>query len=188
MQVPLQITYQNMPHSEALDARIRDKVAKLEHLHPHIMSCRVTVDELDRHHQRGKHFCVRLDVRVPQHEIAVNRDHDEDVYVALRDAFAAATRKLEDIVRLQRREVKAHEVPRLGTVVRLFPEDGCGFIAGADGNEYYFSRENVAEPSFEQLEVGVTVQFIEVLANEGRQAKRVTVGKHGSAAEAASAA
>jgi len=183
MQLPLQIVYHDMPRSEALDARIRDKVAKLERLHPNITSCRVTVDESDRHRQRGKHFCVRIDVRVPQHEIAVNRDHDEDVYVALRDAFSAAARKIEDMARLQRREVKAHDVPLRGTVARLFPEDGCGFIAGPDGNEFYFSRENVAEPSFDKLQTGMVVQFIEDIAAEGRQAKRITVGKHATGVE-----
>ena len=109
MQVPLQIIYHDMPRSEALDARIRDKVAKLERLYPNITSCRVTVDENDRHRQRGKHFCVKVDVRVPQHEIAVNHDHDEDVYVALREAFHSARRQLEETARLKRGEVKAHE-------------------------------------------------------------------------------
>ncbi len=186
MQVPLQIVYHDMERSDALDARIRDKIGKLERLYPNITSCRVTVDSNDRHRSRGKHYCVRFDVRVPHHEIAVNHEHDEDVYVALRDAFNAASRKLEDIVRLQRREVKAHDVPLHGTVARLFPEEGYGFITGSDGNEFYFSRENVAEPDFERLETGMLVQFIEDIAAEGRQAKRITVRKRPNGGELAS--
>jgi ribosomal subunit interface protein len=108
MQIPLQITYRDLPHSDALDARIREKAAKLEEFHQHIISCRIMVEEVERHSQRGKEFCVRLDIKVPQHEIAINRDHHEDVYVALRDAFDAAYRKLEDTARLQRGDVKAH--------------------------------------------------------------------------------
>jgi len=177
MQVPLQIVYHDMDRSDALDARIHEKVGKLERLYPNITSCRVTIDSNDRHRTHGKQYCVRLDVRVPHHEVAVTRDHDEDVYVALRDAFNAAGRKLEDIVRVQRREVKVHDVPQHGTVARLFPEEGYGFIAGADGNEFYFSRENVAEPDFERLETGMLVQFIEGIADEGRQAKRITARK-----------
>ena len=42
------------------------------------------------------------------YELIVNRDHDEDVYVALRDAFASLTRRLEDVARRQRGQVKAH--------------------------------------------------------------------------------
>src|SRR3954471_12507503 len=108
MQLPLQITYRDLPHSDALDARIREKASKLDEFHHNIISCRVNVQEVQRHSQRGKQFCVRLDIKVPQHEIAITRDHHEDVYVALRDAFQAAYRKLEDTMRLQRHEVKTH--------------------------------------------------------------------------------
>ncbi len=108
MQTPLQITYRDIQQSDALDARIREKADKLEAFYPGIISCRVVVEERDRHRNQGKEFCVRLDLRIPQHEIAVNRDHHEDVYVAVRDAFNAATRKIEELGRVQRGMVKAH--------------------------------------------------------------------------------
>jgi len=46
----------------------------------------------------------------------VSRDHHdkqahEDVYVALRDAFAAASRQLEEYGRIQRGEIKNHKPP-----------------------------------------------------------------------------
>jgi ribosomal subunit interface protein len=110
MQVPLQIVVRNTPHSAALDARIREKAAKLEEFDPRIISCRVTVEESSRHQHQGRQFSVRIDLRVPGHEIAVTREHDEDVYVALRDAFASARRRLEDVVREKRGDVKAHSV------------------------------------------------------------------------------
>ena len=179
MQVPLQITYRGIAHSDALDARIRAKAAKLDEFHPRIMSCRVVVEEGDRHRHQGKQFVVRLEVHLPGHEFAINRDHHEDVYVALRDAFDAAGRKLEEIARTGRGDVKAHEPTHRGKVARLLREEGYGFIETADGRELYFSRENVVMPAFERLEVGAHVQFIEELAAEGRQAKRVSSGKHG---------
>lgn len=108
MKVPLQIIVRNIPHSDALDARIREDVARLEEFHPRIVSCRVTVGELRKHHHQGRHFQVRIDVRVPGSEIVANRDHDEDVYVALRDAFNAARRQLEDVARVKRGDVKQH--------------------------------------------------------------------------------
>ena len=179
MQLPLQVTYRDMERSDALDARIRDKAAKLEAFHPHVTSCRVSVEERHRHHQQGKQFTVSIDLRVPGHELVVNRDHHEDVYVAVRDAFDAAGRKLEDLARLQRGDVKAHELPQRGRVARIYRDEGYGFIETADGRELYFGRDNVVEPSFEQLVAGSRVQFIEELAGEGRQAKRISVGKHG---------
>jgi len=179
MQVPLQVTVLHMRRSDALEARIREQAAKLEEFHPQLISCRVTVEEVDRHQHQGRQFQVRIDARVPGREIVANRDHDEDVYVALRDAFAALTRQLEEDVRVRRGDVKAHDVPQHGKVARLFAGDGYGFIATPDGRELYFSRANVVEPSFDDLQVGATVQFIEELAAEGPQAKRVSVGKHG---------
>lgn len=180
MQVPLQITFHDVPHSDALDARIREKAAKLDEFYPHITSCRVVVEERDRHRHQGKQFCVRLDLRVPEHEFAINRDHHEDVYVAVRDAFDAAKRKLEEIAREQRGDVKTHPLAVHGRVARLFADEGYGFITTPDGREFYFSRENVVSPAFDQLDVGTAVQFVEEMAGEGPQAKRVTVGKHGA--------
>lgn len=109
MQVPLQITVRDFPQSEALEARIRDKAAKLEEFYPRITSCRVTVEELRKHHQQGRHFQVSLDVRVPGKEIIANRMHHEDPYVALREAFDAAKRQLEDMARPKRGEGKASD-------------------------------------------------------------------------------
>jgi ribosomal subunit interface protein len=178
MQVPLQITIRDVPHSDALEAQIRDKAAKLESFHPRITSCRVTVEELRRHHHLGREFRVHVDVRVPGREIVVDRDHHEDVYVALRDAFDAARRQLEDVVREKRGDVKVHPIPQHGKVTRLFADEGYGFIQTRDGRELYFSRENVVHPPFEHLAPGEEVQFIEETADEGPQAKRVSAGKH----------
>jgi ribosomal subunit interface protein len=109
MQTPVQITVRDVPHSDALDTRIRDKAAKLEEFHPRITSCRVTVEELHKHHHQGRHFQVNVDVRVPGREVVANRAHAEDVYVALRDAFDAAKRQLDEIVRLKRVDIKVRD-------------------------------------------------------------------------------
>ena len=97
MQTPLQITIRGIPPSDALDLRIREKAGKLEEFHPRITSCRVTIEEINKHQQQGREFQVGIDVRVPGKEIVVNRAHDEDVYVALRDAFDAAKRQIDEL-------------------------------------------------------------------------------------------
>lgn len=178
MQIPLQITIHDMPHSEALEALIRDKVKKLDSLFAHVTSCRVVVEMPHRHQHQGKQFNVRIDLDVPGNEIIVNRDHDEDVYVALRDAFDAARRQLEDYVHRLRRETKTHVIEHVGHVKRILHRDGFGFIAGADGSELYFHRDNVINPSFDQLKVGDEVKFVEEMGTDGPQAKRISVGKH----------
>jgi cold shock CspA family protein len=121
---------------------------------------------------------VRIDLKVPGGEIVVNHDHHQDVYVALRDAFAAARRRLEDVLRRTRGEVKAHEPEFTGRVARMFPEDGCGFIEAADGRELYFSRDNVVAPGFEQLAIGTEVHFIQEMVMEGLHAKRVSARRN----------
>ncbi|MFA6970493.1 MAG: ribosome-associated translation inhibitor RaiA [Gallionella sp.] len=178
MKIPMQITLRNVDHSDALEAHIREKAKKLESFFEHIVSCRVVVDMPHNHKHQGKPFNIRIDIGVPGREIVVNRDRHEDVYVALRDAFDATRRQLDDYVQRMRGETKHHQAEYVGEVVRLFPEDGCGFILRDNGDELYFHRDNVVSPTFGQLNVGDEVKFIEELAAEGPQAKRVSIGHH----------
>ena len=39
---------------------------------------------------------VRLNLTLPGTEVAVNRDHEADIYMAVRSAFEAASRQLRD--------------------------------------------------------------------------------------------
>ena len=112
MQIPLQITIRDVEHSEALETHIRGKVEKLEEFFKSIISCRVVVEMPHKHHHQGKQFNVRIDIGVPGSEIVVNRDHAEDIYVALRDAFDAAKRQLEHYARKIRGDIKTHEPRR----------------------------------------------------------------------------
>ncbi len=95
MDIPLQITWRGLTRSDAIEAAVRDSVQKLHQFHQHIVSCRVVVEQADRHKRHGRQYVVRLDLRVPGAEIAINHEHDEDLHVALRDAFADARRKLD---------------------------------------------------------------------------------------------
>jgi ribosomal subunit interface protein len=108
----MQITIRDIDHSEALEAHIRDKAKKLDEFFNHIMSCRVVVEMPHKHHRQGKQFNVRIDIGVPGSEIVVNRDHAEDIYVALRDAFDAAKRQLEEYARKIRGDIKTHQPKR----------------------------------------------------------------------------
>jgi len=72
------------------------------------MSCRVVLELDARHKRHGKQFVVRIDLKVPGGEIAVTHEHDEELEIALRDAFDAARRRLEDYARVQRGDVKHH--------------------------------------------------------------------------------
>ena len=108
----------------------------------------------------------------------MNRVQHEDVHVALRDAFDSMKRQLEEVVRKRRGKEKHHAVPLHGKVVRLDDAGGFGFIQTPDGDEYYFSRDNVAGPPFEHVQTGSPVQFIPEIGGDGLQARRVSLGKH----------
>jgi ribosome-associated translation inhibitor RaiA len=125
-----------MATSTALEKHLRQRAAKLENFCERITSCRVIVEAPHRHHQKGKAFQVRIDLSVPGREIVINHapkrlgagkliaahsetalteSHrpskhgaHEDVYVAIRDAFNAAGRKLQDYVRRHNGAVKTH--------------------------------------------------------------------------------
>lgn len=116
MKTPVQVTFHNMEHSPAVETAIRERAGQLEKFCADIIGCQVEVEAPHRHHHRGNLFEVRLRVTVPGTEIVANRNPDEDhahedVYVALRDAFRAARRQLEDYVRRRRGDVKSHSTP-----------------------------------------------------------------------------
>lgn len=117
MRIPLEVTFRHMEPSAAAEARIAEKVAKLEQFYDKLTRCHVTVEAPHEHHRQGKLFHVSIDLTVPGAELLVTRGHNhqsqahEDVYVAIRDAFDAAKRRLEDYARQQRGDVKHHERP-----------------------------------------------------------------------------
>ena len=107
-----QITYRGMPHSPAMDARIRELADKLDEFHPRITSCHVVVDEIDRHKSKGDLFEVRVDLHVPGREIVATHQQNEDAYAAVTQAFDVVIRQLEDDVRRKRGELKRHHEPK----------------------------------------------------------------------------
>lgn len=176
--LPVQITIRNIPASPALETHIRKKTEKLKQYFDRISSCRVVIELPKKHLHQGKLYNVRIDVTVPGKELAATRKCDADVYVAIRDAFDAIERQLEEHGRRRHGRVKTHDDVMHGHVIRLIPQEGYGFIEGIDGNEYYFSMTNVSYPHFEQLSIGDAVEYISQTQNDGRQAHRVIKERH----------
>ena len=106
MNLPVQVTFHGQGRSEAVETAVHEKVHHLERFCSDIVSCRVTVELLQKHQRHGRHIGVRIDATIPGHEIVVNRVENEDVYVALRDAFDDMKRRLEEAIQ-RRREQRA---------------------------------------------------------------------------------
>lgn len=108
MAAQLQITVRDMPHSAVLESRIRQKLRGLERSYPRITAFHVTLEAPHHHHRKGVQFCVKLDIRLPGAEIVVTRDHDQDIYVALRDACQVARRQLIEHAERGQGAAKSH--------------------------------------------------------------------------------
>jgi len=104
MQIEPQVTFHGVAVSDAVQRLCWSEAEKLERYSDRITSCRVVVSEPHRRHRRGNHCSVRIDLTLPGGELVVNReapehDGDEDVLVALREAFDTARRRLQDFVK-----------------------------------------------------------------------------------------
>jgi ribosomal subunit interface protein len=173
MKIPLQVTVRNVSISEVAHREIQDRAEKLDQFSNNIMGCRVTVDNPHRHQHKGVLYAVRIDMTVRGGEFVVKRQPHEDVYVAIRDAFDAARRQLEDHEQRLRGDVKTHEGPSVARVNKLFPEAGYGFLESPDGYEVYFHRNSVLGDAFDRLKLGDEVRFVEEAGDKGPQASTV---------------
>jgi ribosomal subunit interface protein len=180
MKVPLQVTFRHTDHSDAVEARVRERAEKLDRLNPEIIAARVVIDVPQRRHRKGKIFHVQVDIRVPGAELVVNRepllDHaHEDVYAAIEDAFDAMERRLVEYSREVQGLVKQDVRPERGVVNTLSHKEGYGFIVTRDGREVYFHRNSVLGGGFDRLKPGAEVRFAEEEGDDGPQASTVEV-------------
>lgn len=107
MKLPLQVTFRDLVPLPSLEADIRRRAAKLEQFVPELMSCHVAVEATANQHHQGHHYVVKIDVRVPGDEIFAGEHHaHEEIAVAVRGAFDAMGRRLEDYARRRRGQVK----------------------------------------------------------------------------------
>jgi ribosomal subunit interface protein len=171
--LPVQITIRDMSSSPALESHIRQRIEKLTRFNGRITSCRVVIHVPQKHKHQGKLFNVRIDITVPGKELVITHKQNQDVYIAIRDAFNALLRQLEEHTQRNQGRIKAHETIMHGHVARLITQEGYGFIEGVDGNEYYFSTTNVSYPAFSQLMIGDAVEYTAILQGEGRQAQHI---------------
>lgn len=183
MRLPLQITLRGMEPSAAMETRIRELAGRLDRFSAQIMRCQVIVEAPHRHQHQGALYEAHIHVTVPGSELTASREHralhsHEDVYVALRDAFRAMRRQLEDYERERRQDVKHHEPQPVGWIAELSPLEDFGRIETDDGRSLYFHRNSVVGADFERLTTGTEVRFVEESGERGPQASTVHVVAH----------
>lgn len=204
--IPLQITFHHAEVISDIEELIRAEAAKLERYYPRVMGCRVKVERESGRHE-GNLWNVRMDLTVPGGEIVVQsepslggtarrmaqasirkgmevRRERQILHRAVRDAFQAARRQLQDFARKQRGDTKRTEPPQTAKVTQVFDDKGYGFLVTPEGKEVYFHKASVLNYSFEHLMPGTTVVFTEAKGDKGPQATSVKVlhreGPHGT--------
>ena len=166
MQLAPTITIRDIPPSRALNSHIGKRIEKLSRVCEDIMHCDVVVEHVQNSKHNGKLYNTRIDLTAPGSKLSATHAVNENVYISVREAFNAARRQLQTNRQQLRGEVKAHALPTLGNVTKLFLEDGFGFIE-SNGDEYYFSETNVREGKFQALSIGSPVRFISSMDNTG---------------------
>jgi len=165
MQMPLQISFHNMASSAAIEARVRERAARLERFFDAIISCRVTVEAPHKQPHKST-LGISISIGVPGRDIVVKREqrlHESDDHAAwvINEAFHAAERQLDDYAQKQRRDVKAHEAERAyARVVRLYPDQDYGLIETREHLNIFFHRDVLRDAALEDLEVGSEVLYM----------------------------
>lgn len=165
MAVDLHISFRGMEPSPAVEAQVRRRADELEQFSDRISACRVVLEAVDRHHKHGRIYHARVDLTVSGGRVVASREPGlnhahEDLHVAIRDAFDAARRRLQDHMRRLDDRTKQHEPPSTGRVATLFAERDYGFLETEMGEEVYFHRNCVADDHFENLKVGERVRYV----------------------------
>lgn len=182
MQVSPEISFRNITPTEELKGRILQEIEELEDIYERIITVRVMVEETNRPERRaGKLHHVRIDITVPRNEIVINRNppvrpSSHDLPQAIGEAFDKAHRKLVELKRIQRGEVKTPGLPTHGRIVRLLNDSVTGrfgFLEDRAGREIYFHENSVVDMSYDDLDVGMEVRYSEEEGKEGPQASTI---------------
>ena len=196
MQLTPTITFRGIDRTPPIEAEILTRLQKLETYYPRIMGCRILVELVQRHHEAGNRYHVRIDLTVPGEEIVVAHEaglhataqdvgaarlakaaesdpERKHIRVAIREAFDIARRRLQDYARRQRGTVKTAARQTRGRVSQLFPVDEYGYIEAEDGHEVYFQKTSVLKDAFDRLAIDSAVSFVEEHGEKGPQASTV---------------
>lgn len=182
MQIPLEMSFREVPRTKELEDIITARVGKLEQFCERITGCRVAVERRQKHQTSGSPYRVRIDLTAPPHdEIVIRRepgegDMHDPLEAVIHDAFDACERKLKKHEDILQGDVKHNPHKDVTAVVdKIFKNKGYGFLKTDDGREIYFHENSVLHGKFDTLRVGDGVNFTEEMGEKGPQAVTVRV-------------
>lgn len=177
MDVPPEIAFRDVEPTDTLKEEIQERITDLEKVYSRLTSCRVMVESASNGSSTER-FKVRIDMTVPGNELVVRREPRaqgprQDVYSSVDEAFDIARRRLKEFARKQRGDVKSHDLPPHARVIKIFGDEGYGFLETEDGREIYFHENAVHQGDFDDLDVGTEVRYHEAQGEKGPQASTV---------------
>jgi cold shock CspA family protein len=182
MRVPLEISFHGLSRSESLEQLVREDAAKLEKVCDDLVSCRVGIKLDQKSRNTANPYKIRIEMRFPpNNNLAVThksgiKEAADDLPTAVKNAFKSAHRRLKQAVEKQQGDRKSHPQQAMAAlVVKIFSDEGYGFIRSEDGEEIYFHRNSVLNDDFDRLEPGTGVSYSAELGDKGLQATSVQV-------------
>ena len=164
MEPQVEITFNEIDHSDAVEAHIRERVAKLLAMGESIRRCKVWVRA--PHHRGHKPVAYVIDLSVQMTGTSLHVDHrpgddnaHTDIYVAIRDAFNAMERQLRKWKEQHKGRPHPLEAPLQGRIDSLDGYADCGQIATTDGRLIYFHRNSVGDDGYDSLNEGDVVEL-----------------------------
>ncbi|MEX1082827.1 MAG: HPF/RaiA family ribosome-associated protein [Xanthobacteraceae bacterium] len=194
LQVPLEISFHNMEHSDWAEQEIRNRVSALESIYDRLLSCRVRVDRRATNSHDTIPPVVRIEMGIPgRKDLVVSHAPEHlqqkyqrpDLHKAINEAFRIAERRLLDLKeqRTGRTKEPHHDAENqfLGQVAELNPERDFGFLLTKEGGLLYFHRNSILNGNFDKLKPGTEVYYVEDVGDSGPTAIKVRVKGNSSA-------
>jgi ribosomal subunit interface protein len=188
MQIPVEIAFHNIQHSDWAEQAIREKIARLEKLFDRLVTCRVRVEKRANNANNSIPPVVRIEIGVPGHKdliVSHEPEHlqhkfsDPDMRIAINEAFRIAERQLLDFKEQLKGKTKAPysdaQNQFLGQVAELAPERDHGFLLTKEGGLLYFHRNSLLTGDFDALKRGDAVHYVEDHGDTGPTAVKVRV-------------
>lgn len=172
---PVEIVDEGVIVDPEANRYLQERIAQLGHFYDRIQAVRVTLESMEGHHRRGGPYRVGMRIEVPGPDIIVTRQQADQLHVAIRGAFDAGDRRLQDHIRkLRERVLPGGDDRQWGHVTQVFREAGYGFIQAEDGHELYFNRNSLIHGEFDELGRGDRVRYHEEAGDKGPQASSVS--------------
>jgi hypothetical protein len=180
MEVPLELAFHGLDHSDWAETEIRKRVDRLARLHDRLTAVRVRVEPEGRQRRPANTFAIHVEMSVPgSADLVVNQEHAKQRYreptlrTVIRDTFDTAERRLLAAKQQIGGAGNPHEAEMRGQISQIFHDQGRGLLINNAGSQLYFTRDALMHSDFDSLKRGDPVYYVEIVGDTGPIAKKV---------------